>query len=718
MMTELKKRYKNIIGSDVNTFLQLCPGCSRQKGTKLKQFKQPLNYSQLSSIYCVNLLDYRACNSIYKYVLVCHNLMTKFCELRALETTRAEEIADILMDIFCMIGTPVELRTQSTSINIERIVTKLCLNIKTVRNTQKNILEDLHIIDAAILKMIGIQKGERCKFLPFVQYQFNNKKITGGSRYNKMFGLEDTKIEDNKQEDIPKFFLPGYFKIPKPTEQKKQLETTFYNSIRDKTSVLTRKKYDYLIHEVKNHRMLHLYDSVEIDCVTRLITFTTTGCMKYYIHMDELFNILHYTHIYLNHAGFTEMSKKLSEKFENITDFEIKTYLSLCTNCKTDKTDPLVFSTSEMSSKCSVDLINYEWTPDNGYKFLMVYTNLLTRFCIFKPLKGTSLEETADNLIDIFSLIGVPTKIYSKILSYIYRVVKKIESLSPGVGHIKVSKGIFSIEEIDSKVKSWMRDNNTNKWTQGLDYLQYVHNKNSNKSPYNAIFGLVAPKPIKTRRVKAKSDTKETAVLRKRPKTDTSTKSVKTYKKKTGTRTKNVDKKTQEIVTFGTSELTERCSITLIDYSKNPDDDYKFIFVYQNPLTKFSLLRPLKTNTPQELAENLIEIFTLVGTSQIVESYQGPSFVRSISMAVEWLYPNLNFEYGKITYQNYKSVSSIQNEIEEWLFKNETTKWAQSLPIVQFMCNRRFDNEVGVVPFEGFFKCLDFSGIETKAANC
>ena len=49
-------------------------------------------------------------------------------------------------------------------------------------------------------------------------------------------------------------------------------------------------------------------------------------------------------------------------------------------------------------------------------------------------------------------------------------------------------------------------------------------------------------------------------------------------------------------------KMNSRFQIDLIDMQSQADKDYKFIFVYQDHLTKFVQLHPLKTKTAEEVS--------------------------------------------------------------------------------------------------------------------
>lgn len=54
-------------------------------------------------------------------------------------------------------------------------------------------------------------------------------------------------------------------------------------------------------------------------------------------------------------------------------------------------------------------------------------------------------------------------------------------------------------------------------------------------------------------------------------------------------------------------DLNSRCQVDLIDMQSCRDVDYRYIVVYQDHLTKFVQLKPLKTKTAEEVAHNLLD---------------------------------------------------------------------------------------------------------------
>ncbi|KHJ40261.1 hypothetical protein D918_09704 [Trichuris suis] len=57
------------------------------------------------------------------------------------------------------------------------------------------------------------------------------------------------------------------------------------------------------------------------------------------------------------------------------------------------------------------------------------------------------------------------------------------------------------------------------------------------------------------------------------------------------------------------SDFNSRCQVDLIDFQSHPDGEYKFLMAYQDHLTKFVVLKALKSKTAEEVAHNLVDIF-------------------------------------------------------------------------------------------------------------
>ena len=68
-----------------------------------------------------------------------------------------------------------------------------------------------------------------------------------------------------------------------------------------------------------------------------------------------------------------------------------------------------------------------------------------------------------------------------------------------------------------------------------------------------------------------------------------------------------------------TDDISRRAQIDLIDWTSERASGYGYILNYQDHLTKFVILRPLRKKTAQEVAYHLLEIFCLFGAPNIIQ---------------------------------------------------------------------------------------------------
>ncbi len=75
----------------------------------------------------------------------------------------------------------------------------------------------------------------------------------------------------------------------------------------------------------------------------------------------------------------------------------------------------------------------------------------------------------------------------------------------------------------------------------------------------------------------------------------------------------------------------ENIQVDLIDMQSQADGEFRWIMTYQDHLTKFVILRPLKTKTAVAVAEELIDIFCMMGAPKILHTDNGREFNNSAS---------------------------------------------------------------------------------------
>lgn len=91
--------------------------------------------------------------------------------------------------------------------------------------------------------------------------------------------------------------------------------------------------------------------------------------------------------------------------------------------------------------------------------------------------------------------------------------------------------------------------------------------------------------------------------------------------------------------------FNERGQVDLVDMQTLPDGDYNWIFHYQDHLSKYHFLRPLKCKTALEVAHHLMQIFVDFGAPSILQSDNGREFTASVIKVFFAKY--FEFKYGE-----------------------------------------------------------------------
>uniref|UniRef100_A0A2H8TQZ8 KRAB-A domain-containing protein 2 n=1 Tax=Melanaphis sacchari TaxID=742174 RepID=A0A2H8TQZ8_9HEMI len=303
------------------------------------------------------------------------------------------------------------------------------------------------------------------------------------------------------------------------------MESRFYEHLnkvietkKTNSTFISKSKYYEIINDLKqlklekktNSKLMKKYDVMTVQGEEKLIMPITAegNCVKLYAFNEELFEIVHEIHLSIGHGGRNRMEYEINKKFKNITRETIMSYLNFCESCErkgnTVKKGLVVkpIVSSEMNSRCQVDLIDMQAQPDGDYTFICVYQDHLTKFVILRPLKHKSAEAIANVLLDIFTLFGAPAILQSdngrefvnKIISELCTMWKDLKIVH---GKPRHSQSQGSVEranqDVENMLATWLQDNKTKKWSNGLRFVQLMKNRayhhGTKHSPYEAMFG-------------------------------------------------------------------------------------------------------------------------------------------------------------------------------------------------------------------------------------
>lgn len=133
----------------------------------------------------------------------------------------------------------------------------------------------------------------------------------------------------------------------------------------------------------------------------------------------------------------------------------------------------------------------------------MVYQDHLTKFILLRALTSKRAEEIAYKLNEIFLTFGAPCILHSDNgREFANCVINEFKSLWPELkivhGKPRHSQSQGSVEKANQDVEnmsaSWISDNKTVKWSEGLPFVQFMKNRayhtGIRQTPYKAMFGI------------------------------------------------------------------------------------------------------------------------------------------------------------------------------------------------------------------------------------
>ena len=149
--------------------------------------------------------------------------------------------------------------------------------------------------------------------------------------------------------------------------------------------------------------------------------------------------------------------------------------------------------------------------------------------------------------------------------------------------------------------------------------------------------------------------------------------------------------------------------------SRAMNEPYNFLLVYQDHLTKFIVLRPLKKKTAAEVTSILLDIFCLIGPPHILQSDKGKEF-KNIDLE-KWYAncgPDVRHWMADLDIpQSHGSVERVNKEIKKMLSalmrKGKDPCWVKYVPIAQHSINTNPHKRIGKTIFENYLTPLAYA---------
>ncbi|XP_068241013.1 KRAB-A domain-containing protein 2-like [Palaemon carinicauda] len=269
---------------------------------------------------------------------------------------------------------------------------------------------------------------------------------------------------------------------------------------------ITKSHYEYYL--MSKYEVLQCGDVEKINKKRQTLDETPV----YYVSIEDTFDIVKRAHVATGHGGRDRMTKELQVKYDNIQRDTIELFKSLYLECQKKRKRPMTkgvvvkpILSTEFSSRGQVDLIDMQSMSCRTFKWIMVYQDHLTKFCVLRRLTSKRAAEVAFQLADIFLLLGAPVILQSDNGSeFTAQIITELRSLCPELsivhGKPRHPQSRGSVERANGDIKdmlvAWMADNNSTDWATGIKFVQFSKNlayhAGIKRSPYAAMFGVNA----------------------------------------------------------------------------------------------------------------------------------------------------------------------------------------------------------------------------------
>jgi hypothetical protein len=259
-------------------------------------------------------------------------------------------------------------------------------------------------------------------------------------------------------------------------------EISSYTNNSSNNPLFSAERYDQMIELIVNAKLrssgdrstqeiscLKTYDVIDFGGKLKLTKKDgefSDGIIKYFVQVDELFDIIREAHITLGHRGIVNTLKEVKKKFVNVTEKQVTLLISGCEECKRKRSMPknsskLVIKpviSNDFNARAQVDLVDMQSCPDGPYKFIMNYQDHFTKFCILRPLKTKTASEVAYQLLDIFTVLGAPVIIQSDNgREFVAKVIQELVDMWNGIkivhGRARHPQSQGSVERCNQDIK-------------------------------------------------------------------------------------------------------------------------------------------------------------------------------------------------------------------------------------------------------------------------
>ncbi|KAG6799952.1 zinc finger protein 85 [Apis mellifera caucasica] len=149
-------------------------------------------------------------------------------------------------------------------------------------------------------------------------------------------------------------------------------------------------------------------------------------------------------------------------------------------------------------------------------------------------------------------------------------------------------------------------------------------------------------------------------------------------------------------------KLYHRGQIDVIDMPIQLTCNYKYFLVYEDQISRFVVLKGLHGNTANEVAIKLLDILTIIGAPQVLQSNNGRKFAEEVVQELRLLWKDFMILHGEIIETNERN-RDFKSLLECWIKENPTKTWYEALVHIQIFQNSTFRCENGKIPYDILF---------------
>jgi hypothetical protein len=154
------------------------------------------------------------------------------------------------------------------------------------------------------------------------------------------------------------------------------------------------------------------------------------------------------------------------------------------------------------------------------------------------------------------------------------------------------------------------------------------------------------------------------------------------------------------------NHLFDRLLIDLIDKRTQADSGYHYIMHVADHNSRFHFIRPLRSKHASAVAEELAQIFAIIGGCRILQSDQGPEFKGEVSavcdeFGVEQVRSSPYTPSTNGLVEKYNHVVKVA--IAAYQAENNTRSWVACLPRVALQMNTTWSQSIRCTPYELVF---------------